>query len=279
MEWKDKRTFGGELGLKKKIDFQDVLRLAVCSEVRMNIILSLNEEKKALGELRDDVNISSTTAIHALRELEKGELVFQDSDRNYLLTNTGRIAALNLIDFSNSADVLKKHKKFWLEHDLSGIPEHMVKKIGWLRDSFLATDTETEIFKVHSNFINLLKDANEIRGVSSIFVPEYASLFEELILEKKIDVRLILKRDVAEKIDEEILNKITTCRDHKFKLYLMEENIKAAFTVTDYFLSFGLYRLDGTYDYSNDLISYGKEAIAWGKELYDHYVKLSERVI
>ncbi len=258
---------------------KDILHLAVCSELRRNILISLNEGKKPLADLRDGLNISSTTAIHALRELEKNSLVFQEKDKNYGLTNTGRVITLKLLDFNNAAEILKKHERFWLEHDLSGIPEHMMEKIGCLKDSVLITNTETDIFKVHLNFISLLKKAKDIRGVSPFLIPEFTSLFEELIFGKSVDIQLLLTREVYEKLDKGILKKIFTEKDTRFKLYVTKENLKVAFTVTDYFLSIGFFHTGGLYDFSNDLISYSEEASAWGGELFEHYVKLSERVV
>ena len=256
----------------------NIQRLAVCSDLRKKIIIRLYDDKKPLGHLRDDLKINSTTAIHALKELEKYNITFQDNDKNYSLTNIGRVIAVKLLDFSDVAEVLEKHKGFWLEHDLSEIPEHLIEKIGWLKDSELFKDTDTEILKAHINYINLLKNAKEIRGVSSIFVPEFTSLFQELVSEN-IDVQLILSKEVLEKIDKLLLNQLITKSKPNFNLFIMKNNLKAAITVTDYFLSIGLFRLDGTYDFSNDLISYSKEAITWGNEFFNHYAKLSERII
>jgi len=253
----------------------NIQRLAVCSDLRNKIIIRLYEGKKPLSHLRNDLKINSTTAIHALKELEKYNITFQDNYKNYSLTNIGRVIAVKLLDFNDAAEVLEKYKEFWLEHDMSGIPEHLIEKIGWLKDSELVKDTEIDIFKVHSNFINLLKNAKDIRGVSSIYVPEYTSLFQELV-SKNVDVQLILSKEVLEKIDKSILNQLITKSEPKFNLFVMNKNLKAAITVTDYFLSIGLFRVDGTYDYSNDLISYSKEAIAWGNEFFDHYARLSE---
>lgn len=253
-------------------------RLAVCSDLRRNILMSLYDDKKSLGHLRDELEISSTTAIHALKELEKYNLTFQDKDKNYCLTNIGRIIAVKLLDFNDVAEVLEKHKGFWLEHDMSGIPEHLIEKIGWLKDSKLIKDTNTEILKAHFNYINLLKNAKEIRGISSIYTPEFASLYKELAT-GSVDVHLILSKEVISKIDETILNQMNIGSNSNFNLFVMDMNLKAAITITDYFLSFGLFRMDGTYDYSNDLICYSKEAIAWGNEFFDHYARLSERVL
>ncbi|MBE0521761.1 MAG: winged helix-turn-helix domain-containing protein [Candidatus Methanoperedenaceae archaeon] len=253
-------------------DFHELMRLAVCSELRKNIMVYLNDGEKSLKEMREEMNVSSTTAIHALKDLEKSNLTFQDQDKKYALTNIGKIMALKLVDFSDASLVLKKHEKFWLEHDMSGIPVHLMRKIGWLEDSVLFTDTEIDIFKVHSNFINLLKDAKEIKGVSPIFVPEFASLFEELVITKNINVSLIIKKDVLDKISSEIKQKILDINNNPgLNLYVIEDDIKIAFTVTDYFMSLGFFRQDGVYDYSNDLINYNEKGIAWGNELFEYY--------
>ncbi len=265
--------------MRKKMDSGDLLRLVICSDLRKNLLICLNEDKKSLSDLRNVLNISSTTAIHALRELEKNNLAFQDKDKNYALTKIGRILTLKVADFGNAVDVLTKHERFWLEHDLAGIPEHLMEKMGWLKDSVLIKNTETEIFKVHSNFINLLRNAKEIKGVSPFLIPEVAVLFEELIFEKNTDFQLLLTREVYDKIDKEIINKILANKNLKFKLYILNENVTVAFTVTDYFLSLGFFHIGGSYDFSTDLLSYDKKAIDWGNELFEYYVKLSEKVV
>ena len=117
-------------GKKKRQIIQNTLRLATCSELRRGILISLREGKKALSELRTELEISSTTAIHALRELEREHLVFQDEHRDYALTKIGEVIALKLSDFIDAIGVLKKHEDFWLTHDLSGIPPHLIEKIG-----------------------------------------------------------------------------------------------------------------------------------------------------
>ncbi|MCZ7384046.1 MAG: DUF1724 domain-containing protein [Candidatus Methanoperedens sp.] len=238
----------------------------------------MNEDKKSLGDLRTELNISSTTAIHALRELEKSNLAFQDKDKNYTLTKIGRIITLKVADFSNTVDILKKHERFWLEHDLSGIPDDMMEKIGWLKGSTLIEDTPTDIFKVHANFVSLLSKAKVIKGVSSIFVPEFMKLFEDLIINKNVEVELIFTKEVAGKIDDLTIEKIFNNKGSKLKLYITKEDMKAAFTVTDSFLSFGLFHIDGSYDYNRDLITYDKKGIEWGRDLYEWYLQRAERV-
>ena len=268
-------------GKKKQRIIQNTIRLATCSELRRGILLSLREGKKALSGLREELEVSSTTAIHALRELERKNFVFEDEDRDYALTKIGGIIALKLGDFLDAIDVLKKHEDFWLTHDLSGIPPHLLEKIGWLRDSDIIECSATDVFKVYYEFIDMLKDAKEIRGVSFMFFPEYPSIFRELIAKKQTDIQLVMTEEVTDRVleavGEEFLKNALTKEDYWLKLYTIKEAPKAAFTVTDYFFSLGFFNPDGSYDWNIDLISYDKKAIAWGVEFFEWYLKQAKR--
>ncbi|VVB92440.1 Methanogenesis regulatory protein FilR1 [uncultured archaeon] len=268
---------GNDADIDRKINTQDILRLAICSDLRKNLLITLNEGAKSLGSLRDGLNISSTTALHALKELEKSNLIFKDRDKNYALTNIGRITTLKLLDFGNAAEVLYKYERFWLEHDLSGIPDHLLEKVGWLRESTIIEDAPTDIFKSHIFFVELLSEAKEIKGVSSIFHPEYPILIEELV-NRKIPVEIIVTHKVFDRIlevAEKILKKIIS--EPNFSLYVLNEDTKIALTLTDSALHIGLFDNKGTYDYNKDIISYDDKAISWGRLLYEHYFYKSKK--
>jgi predicted transcriptional regulator len=267
-------------GKKKREIVQNTLRLAICSELRRGILISLREGKKALSELRTELEISSTTAIHALRELEKNNLVFQDEARNYALTKIGDVIALKLSDFIDAIKVLKKHKDFWLTHDLSGIPPHLLEKIGWLKDSNVVKIDALDIIKTHKTYINSIGAANWVKGVSSIFSPDYPNVFE-VLAKKNIDTHLILTESVWEKVIE-----AAGLEDLKYQLskgYLdisiTEEDARVAFTVTDAFLSLGLFTPDGTYDNTCDLTSTDNISVRWGVELFEHYLKKAKKFL
>lgn len=278
LEWKEDKISGGEAGMRNKTNIQDIHRLAVCSDLRRNILINLYEGEKSLGDLRDELKISSTTAIHALRELEKVGLTFQDANRKYALTNIGRIITLKLLDFSNAVEVLKKHERFWFEHDLSGIPEHMMERIGWLRDSEVIQINALDIIKTHSSYVSFIKTAKWVKGVSPIFSPDYPAVFQELI-EKDISTHLILTKAVLEKLIEHVgLENLKNAIDnHRFEISVTDENLRAAFTVTDAFLSFGLFTNNGVYDIAHDLIGIGNSAVCWGSELFEYYRKKAKK--
>jgi predicted transcriptional regulator len=257
---------------------RDITHLAICSDLRRNILVFLSEGEKSLGDLRENLNVSSTTVIHALRELERHNLTFQDHERNYQLTTIGTVVAHKITDFSNTAEALARAEELLLEHDISGIPTSLLQKLGCLKDATLITIDSTDLYKIHNIFMNSLKGVKEINGISPIFVSDYPTVFEE-ILNHQVEVQLILTPDVLEKVvqaaDKESLLKAL---DGNLKLYIIKQNPKVAFTSTEKFVFLGLYNQNGSYDVSKLLMGQSNKAIEWGRALFEHYVRLSSRI-
>ena len=253
-------------------NIQDIHRLVVCSDLRKNILHSLNEGNKSLGNLRDELNISSTTAIHALRELEKSDITFQDKHKKYSLTNIGKIIVLKLLEFSDAAQVLKKHDRFWLDHDISGIPKDQMEKIGWLKDSNLVVINPLDIIKTHESYVAFIQNAKWIKGVSPIYSTDYEKIFQEVI-KNNISIELVLTDAVFNKLTNTmgLDNFNNLIRNHPIDVFLTDENVRVAFTITDAFFSFGLFTNNNVYDIAHDLISTDDLAIRWGIELFEYY--------
>jgi len=260
---------------------QKTLHLAACSDLRRDLMIQLQEGKKPLSELRDELGVSSTTAIHALRDLEKGNLIYQDETRDYALTKIGEIISLKLVGFINAIDVLTKYESFWLEHDHSDIPLPLLEKIGDLSNSTLLTDTPTDTFKSHTTFIQVLEQANEVKGIYPIFNLEYLTTIVELVKGKRIDVELIVTNEVLDSIEgvvetEETFKEVFS--EPNFALFATDTEMKIALTLTDSVLYLGLFARNGIYDYNKALISDDEKALSWGRELYAHCRKLSQAV-
>lgn len=256
----------------------NTIHVAACSDLRRRTLITLKNGKKALRELRYSLGVSSTTAIHALRELERRNLVFQAEDRGYALTKIGEVMVSKLLDIIAVIEVLNKHEVFWLEHDLSSIPPDLLDKIGALSNSSLITDTSTDIFKSHTTLLQILEISNEVKGIYPVFHLDYLKLFEELVKRRRINVELIVTNDVL----ENIFGLVETEEDFKsflqepnLSLFAMDEGIKLALTLTDSIFYLGFFTDNGVYDRNNALISDDKKALSWGGKLHEHYRKLS----
>jgi len=124
--------------------------------------------------------------------------------------------------------------------------------------------------------MTLLGDAKVIRGVAPVFTPDLLHIYAELAA-KGIPIELVVTREVLENVLE-LADRSPRKNQLKanLKLFVIKQNPKTAFTVTDYFLMVGLFRFDGSYDNSDQLLSYSNDSIEWGRELFDYYVRASK---
>ena len=97
------------------------MRLVICSTNRSNLILSLHTGKNLLARCVRNSATMPRLFIHALRELERDQLVRQDVRRDYYLTAIGRALVQKVIDCRCMAEALTLCEAFWVDHDVSGL--------------------------------------------------------------------------------------------------------------------------------------------------------------
>jgi len=247
------------------------------SELKLNIISSLLREEKKLSTLREELGSRGSTIIHALKDLEAMNLTQQEG-KHYRLTSLGVMEAILIEEAASAVKVLERFQDFWLQHDVTDIPSHLLQRIGALQDSTLIQDNSIALDRVHLTFQQLLLTSRRVRGVSPIFHSDYVGAFQRLLSEGAT-VELILTSGVLDKTltladTEQILDYIM--RD-KLRIFLTDE-LKIALTVTENSFSMGLFTKDGEYDYSRDLVSNSPKAIEWGEELFQHHLKDARRL-
>lgn len=255
------------------------LSLTTHSNLRTDVLIDLSGGKKHLDDLRNDLNVSSPTASHTLRELEDDKLVYQDAERNYVLTNIGRIIAHELIDLRTTTETLHTFESFWLEHDMSGIPDHLLERIGCLRGATLIEEGPGEVFKTFKTLIRLLEGAAMIRLITT-FITEIdwspgANLFivgpdiQNVVTSDALG--MMLKTERREYIAEALHKGLT--------MYVTEKNPKLALAVTDRHMILGLFNVGGPFDTSRMLVCDRAEGIEWGLALFNYYREISSKVV
>ncbi len=255
-----------------KNDVQGIYR----SRLQIQVLLSLQNGKESLAELRDVTGSSSQALIPKIRILETKLLVIP-ADHGYYLTPMGKVVANKISDSVVTMGVLEKFKSFWKEHYLEGIPPSLRNEIGCLYNSEIISDTSVEIFNVYNNYLKILNEADQIHGVTSIMGEGHAKMLAQRV-SKGVPVELIITPDVARVLKKPpYRDSIDTLNGFSnFKIMVCDVDLMTGFTVTNKCISLGLYRSDGvTYDTTTDLFSYDEMAIGWGDRLFDHYCSRS----
>jgi predicted transcriptional regulator len=259
-------------------EIKDDLKFYGISGVRMKIMLCLMDGPKKTKQLRKLTGIQSSTILHGISELEKQRIVAREGD-NYYLSETGQILTPKLVDMIKTLVVLRNSQNLWINHEISAIPQDLLMEIGSLSDSQLIESESTNIYKTHEKHIQVVRDSKEIKGVSPIFYPIYIETFRELI-KKGVKVELILTDEVLKRtIDshdqgiDDMKKLLSTGNLIIWKI----KDVKAAFTVTDKFMTLGLFLPNGKYDSSRILVSDHNDAIEWANKLFEHYRKSADR--
>jgi predicted transcriptional regulator len=179
--------------------------------------------------------------------------------------------------------VISRFQRLWLKHDLSGIPPELIKEIGDLYKSTLIESESGELFKPHQTYQKILLESKYVKGVSPIFCLDYVDIFQNMAIENDTDIELILTNDIFKKTMEGIDSKTLKylqdfmSRD-KVKLWVINDEVKTAFTVTDKYLSLGLFQENGNYDNTKDLVSDDHDAVTWGNRLFEYYRNKAEKL-
>ena len=270
------------MGGEETMNPDNVLKMLMASSVRYKVLLALSEGPKTLGEIHEIVGSTKSTISHALGDLMDERLISQDPDtKEYRLTNLGYMVFLQMRNVTEALETIRKFEDFWLTHDLSGIPEELLIQIGDLKDSELHTTTPEYLKLPHEVYMELIKTSKWIRGVSPILFSDYPEEFLNLAFGEEVDIEIITTTAVYRRLVDvsspEAVEKVRNLPN--VRLYVIDENPRVAFTVTDNFLSLGLFFPDGTYDMMTDLISTSERAKNWGIELFEHYKRRAKQVL
>ncbi len=255
----------------------DWLRMIASSSVRTKIFESLNDGEKDLSQLRDELDLGGPSILHAIKELEIGSLVKRTDYGDYALTNIGKVQAILLTDLIKTIAVLSEHKNFWLTHDISGIPEELLKETGALNGCKIIRSTPTDMFKPFADFVRVLNESKKVKAILPIFHEDFPEVIEEL-LKKQVSIRLITNDEILNKAMENNDNLFREVSERKNCGIWLNNDIGLIFTVTDKSVAIYLPTTDGRYDYFDELVGGAKESIVWGDSLFDYYLENSKKV-
>jgi len=249
------------------------------SRLKIQILLTLIDKTASLGELRDVTGSASQALIPKIRGLEKQTLI-EAGNHGYYLTPLGRAVASNVKAFVQLMGGINQHRNFFTIHDLSDLPEPFILRIGDLYNSEAKQDTSTDMFFVYSHYLEILKDAAYIHTLSSVASPSLARILIEKVV-SGMPGELVVNEQVIELLTKEpyASNMLALSGYPNLTVWVTSEKLQLGLTVTDKYLSLGLFKKDtNLYDSSSDLFSNDPCAVEWGENLFQYYKERSTKL-
>ena len=198
-------------------------------------------------------------------------------DKKLALTPIGHILTTYLEPFIRTADVFAKYKKFWLEHQITVLPDEILLDIRDLGDYRIIENTDEEIFDVNT-FLKNISPAKTLKGLSHTIHPLYPEFFLNLA-RNDVKMSLIVTPGVLKIMKDKYLAWIRDWMDlETTSLFVTEKDIKFSYVVTDSYFSMSLFYNSGMFDSKHDVVSNDPSALAWGERIYAYLLTQSEKV-
>jgi predicted transcriptional regulator len=211
-----------------------------------------------------------------IKKLTDSSLVTQQKG-NYELTDLGD-QVFKKVQSLVSVLILLERDNYWIEHDLSGIPQYLLDRIGDLKDCKLVERDPSQIFEPNKELLNLFSSSNHLMAFSSIYRPEFLFLYSESG-RLKSETTLIFTETVLEKIlqnHEKKIKKFATVQNAE--LFVCNDGVKLAeLIVSDCGMIISLFDSNGRF-YHDYIYCAGSQAITWATELFEFYKSRSWRV-
>ncbi len=196
----------------------------------------------------------------------------------YLLTDKGRLLHDYLYPLVKIIDIIEKNEGFIDTHDISVIPEHLIKRFHELGDCMLSELNLDKIYEPHSIFLQELTQSDWMMGVTPLFRPSWPDMFLQLALSGK-KVSLILTQDVYKRAETEYTDSIKEFINlNNTEILIYNTELKFSLIVTNCYFSITLFIKDGGYDFQRDLYSLDSSAISWGKDLFEYLLNNSHKI-
>jgi predicted transcriptional regulator len=243
------------------------IKYILTSGMRSRLLLAMYENPKNLDELRNELKKPSATILHGLKELENINLI-KKVQKYYELTSNGFLLTANMVKLIENWYAISKNKLFWNSHDLSGIPDDMLKDVYLLKNAEYVTSTTSDLSNAFNSYIKLISNAKKLKIMLPIYSENHFKHLIKLLNGNNLKkLELVMNKEVYDSISLDETLKNDLLNNEKVKVRCVKKKLKVFLTYSDKFMSLTLFFKDGHYDDSQILIGKDKNALKWAKHL------------
>ena len=255
----------------------DLLNIIISSEKRRNLLILLKDGPQTWDTIKDELNVTATGMLPQIKILEDEHLIIREG-RVYSLSDLGRVVVHYLEPFDMTLRVLDAQKEFWQDHDMSAIPWHMLLRLSELGKVSIIESSDEEIYESHSHFQEIVLSSKSVRGMAHMVHPTYPDLFLHLA-KKNVGTGLIITRKVFNIVRTKYGKKLSEWLTYPDSdMYVLDEDIRLSFIITDTHLSLTLFYHNGVFDSKRDLVSSDPSALKWGEDLFSYFAEKAQKI-
>jgi len=249
---------GGEPVTRSPSVFGDVLG----SSVRTDVLVSIAGAPCDTDGLIESIDASESAIYNAVGDLGRRGLLREVGDRHEV-TGSGQLVADLLEQQGNLCRLLEDD--YWRDHDVGALPRRFRLRLTELAGAEVFRAPDTDPHAVVREVVDRVEAADSrVDIVTPIYQAEY-----EAVMPDSADARLIIDTRVLEESLERA-GSIEEAREFEHT-GIRVLDIDVGVGVTDDHLMLSLPTIDGQYDSRTEVLATDERALAWGRDLYEHY--------
>lgn len=236
---------------------------------RIDFVEALLGGPKHKRDLKDELEVSRSTAYKAIRELERLCIVNRGPN-GYELTLTGRLVGQEYQQFCRSVTGICRPGRL-----LSNLPAEAAIDAEVLMDAEIVSRQRHAPNQPEYRFEEMIRNATVLKGTSAVALPHSVETFHRKVINGELDAELVLERPVIEHL----------AADYPDQLHETVETGAVTIHITDEELTFGLVLVESPIEQVG-IVVYGQNgefagliltdsptAIDWGHETWNRHVE------
>ncbi|MCQ1534498.1 winged helix-turn-helix domain-containing protein [Methanosarcina sp. KYL-1] len=222
-----------------------------------------------MEEIKTLLDVSPTSILPQIKRLTDSSLVVQ-RDGVYELTDLGEQVVKKVRPLVNVLSLLETND-YWLEHDLSGIPQYLQERLGDLKGCQLFEPDPSQIFEPSTDLLHFFSTSRYMVALSSFYRPEFLPLYSRLG-RTGAEVSMIFTESVLEKTLYNYEKKIKKFAGMgNTELFACNDGVRIAeLIISDRGMILSLFARNGRF-YHDYVFCPDPQAIQWGMELFEFY--------
>lgn len=247
------------------------------SDKRKDLLILLKERPMNIDEIKNTLNVTSSAMMTQIKILVDQGIILYDNDY-YMLSSMGEVIVKKMLPLLNTLKVFEDNKYYWKNHKVDAIPPHLLERIEELGSCEIVEPELNRMYELPKKFADNLARSKYIFEISSSFSPDYPYKYIELA-RKGVKISLIITEHVLERFETEYFERLKDYIEmENTELFVCKADIGfASCVVTDIFLSLTLFYKNGMF-HNHAMMSFEKDALTWGEEMYLFYNKRSQKV-
>lgn len=232
------------------------------SSVRTDVLRSVAADPTDVEGLIDAVDASDSAVYNAVGDLERQGLVRAVAD-GYAVTGSGQLIA-DLLHQQENLDRLLADD-YWRTHDVGALPRQFRIRLTELAGADVFRATETDPHAVVRRVCERVEaGGSNVDVVSPIYQAEY-----EAVMPDSPEARLLLNTSLVEEVLDRVDSLAEAQQFDETPVRILDVDVGVG--VTDEHLLLSLPTLDGQYDSRTEVFATDERALAWGRDLFEHY--------